>query len=106
LDGDDAVLVELDAVEDEVQELALGAGVGLVLPEERKVGEHLVGVVEVGDGGGREGRKLGVDGAAAGDVFEAGGGVGRIAAVACRVPVLPSLTLDIRATAETRLEAD
>ncbi|HTR88627.1 MAG TPA: hypothetical protein VMG62_00785 [Solirubrobacteraceae bacterium] len=72
MDGDDAVLVEPYAVEDERQEVAPGVGVGLVLPEEGEVGEHLAGVVEVGEGVGREVGELGVDGVAAGDVLGAG----------------------------------
>jgi hypothetical protein len=54
LDCDDAVLVEPDVLEDEAEELSLGGGVGLVLPEDREVFEQGLGLVEVGDRGGRE----------------------------------------------------
>jgi hypothetical protein len=37
--------VEPDALEDEGEELALGGGVGLVLPEDREVLEYLLGLV-------------------------------------------------------------
>jgi len=40
LDCDDAVLVELHALEDEAHELSLGGGVGLAYPEDREVFEH------------------------------------------------------------------
>jgi hypothetical protein len=55
LDGDDALLVEPDALEDEREELALGGGVTLVLPEDREVLEDLLGLVEVGERAGRAG---------------------------------------------------
>jgi hypothetical protein len=49
LDGDYAVVVEPDVLEDEAQELALGGRVRLAGPEDREVFEHLAGLVEVGD---------------------------------------------------------
>jgi hypothetical protein len=71
LDCDDAVLVEPDVLEDEAEELSLGGGVGLLLPEDREVFEHRAGLVEVGDRRGCERGQLGVDGVAAGDVLGA-----------------------------------
>jgi hypothetical protein len=49
LDGDDAVCVEPDALEDETEELSLGGGIFLFFPEHGEVFEYLLGVVEVGD---------------------------------------------------------
>lgn len=54
LDGDDAVLVEPDVLEDEAQELSLGGWVRLAGPGDREVFEHGLGLVKVGDRGGRE----------------------------------------------------
>ena len=51
LDGDDALLVQPHALEDEREELALGGGVALPTPEDRRVFEHPLGLVEVGDRG-------------------------------------------------------
>jgi hypothetical protein len=45
LDGDDALLVEPYALEDEGEELALGGGIRLLAPEDREVVEHPLGLV-------------------------------------------------------------
>ena len=87
MDGDDAVVVEPDASEDEAEELALGLGVGLFLPEDREVLEHLAGLVEVGEGLGGERGKLGVDRVTAGDVLGAGE-VAELVEVACAAQAL------------------
>ncbi len=49
VDGDDAVCVEPDALEDETEELSLGGGLCLFFSEHGEVFEHLLGVVEVGE---------------------------------------------------------
>ncbi|MGH2902723.1 MAG: hypothetical protein ACRDK7_03945 [Solirubrobacteraceae bacterium] len=65
-------MVEPDAAEDEAEEVALGGGVGLLLPEDREAFEHFAGLVEVGEGLRCERGQLGVDRVAAGDVLGAG----------------------------------
>jgi hypothetical protein len=69
LDGDDALLVQPNALEDEGEELALGGGVALLAPEDRKVLEHPLGLVEVGDRAGRARGQLCVDRIAASHVL-------------------------------------
>ncbi len=71
MDGDDAVFVEPDAVEDESEELAFGVGVGFGVPEGREVLEDRAGLVEVRGRLGREGVEFGVAGVAAGEVLGA-----------------------------------
>ncbi|MGC2372812.1 MAG: hypothetical protein WA484_02955 [Solirubrobacteraceae bacterium] len=72
MDGDDTLLVQPYALEDEREELALGGGVCLSGPEDREVLEHLAGLVEVGEGAGGELGKLCVDCLAAGHVLGTG----------------------------------
>jgi hypothetical protein len=49
LHGDDPVLIEPDAVEGQAEELALGVGIGLGVPDDREVLEDRAGLVEVRD---------------------------------------------------------
>jgi hypothetical protein len=71
-DGDDALVVDPDALEEVTQELAAGLEVPLLVPEEREVVEDRAGLVEVGRGSGGELVEFGVDLVAAGDVPGAG----------------------------------
>ncbi len=70
--GDDAAAVEPDALEDELQKVALRLRILFLAPEDREVVEHALGLAEVGQRLGGEPGQLGLDRLAAGEGVGAG----------------------------------